>query len=118
MAAPVAAKEAAVAMGLNPSLGGASIGVAPTPMLTSPASIGSQLADWVTRMRDLDRLSARDEMRQQMRGGMTLDPDIAAMRAISPAMARAMQTERNIDRALASERNWIQREIDRLMAAK
>ena len=129
VAAPVAAKEAAIAMGLTNGVGGSMIG-APIGSLAPMSGAGAMrngfdpfyAASEVARLKkQIDGLltdDARDKARREARGSsLVLDPDIAAMRSLSPAAARRLQVERNIGRRIDSERSWIETQIANLLGS-
>ena len=119
VALPVAAKEAAVSMGLSGPIGvgaaGQMAGYAnsvgfPTP--NDPNGEATYLKERLAEIMNPDNLRRlRSEARHEAR---QLDADIAAMRSISPSAAYAMQIERVVERRVREERNWIDKGIDRL----
>lgn len=127
VAAPVAAKEAAIAMGLTNGVGGSMIG-APIGSLApmsgakgngfDPFYAASEVARLKKQIDGLLTDDARDKARREARGSsLVLDPDIAAMRSLSPAAARRLQVERNIGRRIDSERSWIETQIANLLGS-
>lgn len=132
VSAPVAAKETALAMGLTNGVGGSMIGTLSGSLpagrlaLVSGAPIGngfdplyvtSEVARLKRHIASLLTDDAREKARREARGSsLVLDPDIAAMRSLSPAAARRLQVERNIDRRIESERGWIESQIANLLS--
>lgn len=118
VALPVAAKEAAVSMGLSGPLGAAaasqyignSCGAVPMPCDPSQEIMyyKDRLASIVSSE---NMLRYRQEARNEAR---ILDADIAAMRAISPSAAYAMQVERVVQRRIQQERSWIDQGLAKL----
>jgi hypothetical protein len=107
VAGPVAAKEAAASMGLEGVIAGASMvgGAIPSG---SPISTGDNL-DWLKdRIRehvsgeiDADyKANARHDARR-------LDPDLAALRSVSPAWAYTQQVERAYQRNKQIQETWL-----------
>ena len=96
IAAPVAAKQAAVAMGLSGPIGGAGDRVG-GPMLSGHGPIPVGPNDWAINA--LKRLASEDGQREIMQDAKayarTLDPDLAALRSVSPAFAFRRQRDRN-----------------------
>ena len=120
IALPVAAKEAAVSMGLSGPLG-AGAGMANTigyatsiggPMPCDPASEGDYLRSRLAEIMSPQNLSRfRQEAKHEAR---MLDADIAAMRSISPSAAFSMQIERAVQKRIEQERSWIDQSIAKL----
>ena len=108
VAAPVAAKEAAYAMGLNGSIGGlGEHGMAPVggQIYDGPVSSKSWIIDQVKSLfseeeRENRRLAALDY-------GRRLDPDLASMRSVSPAFAYRAQVARSERRIEARQKSWL-----------
>lgn len=114
IAAPVAAKEAAVAMGLSNGVGATVVGSVFANVGNPSGPVpGFDKAWLVNRLSEFNSAAKRDEIKRQFSGGMVLDADIAAMRSLSPSVARQMQMDRQIDRHIANETHWIRQELSR-----
>lgn len=114
LAATVAAKQAAAAMGLSgplnaASFGGLSAGMAgygnPVPIDT-PWFIEAMKNFTSPETIEQHRINAKSQAR-------VLDADIAAMRSISPSQAYAMQVERCFKEFRKREKSHIDREMER-----
>ena len=115
IAAPVVAKEAAASMGLMSGSGGAvmaaigqyanvPIGYPIQPMQDEASSIK-------------DALLRLDEDIEENRRGITavyLDADIAALRSMSPSVARAIQVDRVVARERRQRKSWLERRLKQL----
>lgn len=110
IAAPVAAKEAAAAMGLAGPLGGmaANIGTmcAPSPGLADDGS-------WARRAlaRMLSEEGKREIINDAKAYARNLDADLAAMRSVSPAFAYRLQCDRNEAQITRHRRESLLRDI-------
>lgn len=107
VALPVAAKEAAVSMGLSGPIGAASA--------AHPGGSPGAAADksWVMRrLAEMYSPEKQAEFRMQARhNARVLDADIAAMRSISPSTAFTIQVEREMSRILKTETTWLERQL-------
>lgn len=104
VAAPVAAKEAAVSMGLEGALGGS---VAAAIPMGSPIADGSK--DWL-KERISEHLSGESDAEYKANArhdARRLDPDLAALRSVSPAWAYQKQVERAYQRNKQSQDTWL-----------
>mgnify|MGYP001096809871 CR=1 FL=1 len=123
VALPVAAKEAAAGMGLQGALGGAMLGKMPVPdgMPCSPAPgdvydhatwLRQQIAELLS---DEGLKSARINAREEAR---RLDPDLAALRSVSPAFAYQAQVDRSAARHIERQRDWMTRDLAKHLKGK
>jgi hypothetical protein len=119
VALPVAAKEAAAGMGLQGLLGGASFGTnMPEAGGCNPigypqdACAPVNAADWLKqRLTELMSDESMERMRHDAKhAARYLDPDLAAMRSVSPSFAYGRQIDRHVDRRIAGERKWMERD--------
>lgn len=96
IAGPVVAKEAAVAMGLSGPIGGALAngGYAISP--GAPVGLAGGGRSWAQRALDYmnSDVGAREIDADARHAARVLDPDLAAMRSVSPAYAYRRQRER------------------------
>lgn len=116
LAATVAAKQAAVAMGISGPLNAAAFGM--NGLSAGMAGYGNTVPSdtpwFIDAMKNFmspetieqHRMSAKTQAR-------LLDADIAAMRSISPAQAYAMQVERCFQEFRKREKSYIDREMER-----
>jgi len=113
VAVPVAAKEAAVAMGLSGPVGPASI--IEGSMLKNAPMAGGIAADMSWTTRALERLMSEDGRREVSNDAKayarTLDPDLAALRSVSPSFAFRRQRDRNEIHIMEHRRSELLREI-------
>lgn len=116
VAAPVAAKEAAVAMGLSSSAGTAGMMLGGNVPMSAQVGFGitNEKENIAKRMAALLSSNARDEARREIGRGRLLDADIAALRSVSPAFANVVQIERDIDARIDNEKRWLNRRLSDL----
>jgi len=122
VAAPVAAKQAAVSMGLR-GLGSAAAAGAveyagtgrydsPVPCPPTPMEHAQFLKERLAEMLSPESIARyRQEAKGQAR---MLDTDIAAMRSISPSAAYEMQLERLVQARIKQERQWIEQSMQKM----
>lgn len=118
VALPVAAKEAAAGMGLQGLLGGASFGANMPEMgcntvgYPKDACAPVNAADWLKqRLTELMSDESMERMRNDAKhSARYLDPDLASMRSVSPSFAYGRQIDRHVDRRIAGERKWMERD--------
>lgn len=106
VAGPVAAKEAAVSMGLEGVIAGASMVGGAMP---SGSPIASGEVDWL-RERIRDHVSGESDAEYKANArhdARRLDPDLAALRSVSPAWAYTRQVERAYQRNRQSQETWL-----------
>ena len=118
-AAPVAAKEAAKKMGME--IGTRSVNGVGIPLgnCFTSSEVSTSRTDYIRkRLRDLvgDRDQARITDHAKL-SARQIDPDIAAMRSISPSFAFVVQLERCQKRIEASERQSLLWELADCMEA-
>ena len=114
VALPVAAKQAAVAMGLGGPVGsavgilGGQLGYENAQQCNKPYPDGGWIRQKIQALHSPQKLA---EFREQARHVARLDPDIAALRSISPATAYQMQVEREVQRMIRNEKGWLERQL-------
>lgn len=115
IAGPVVAQEAAAKMGLQPLLGG--IGGIGGSLLSqtgeTPRSIEYNHLEWLKeRLKRLADPEYLAEMRRDLKWQVNrLDPDLAAMRGISPSAALSIQIDRIMQRNIKQETWNIRKQI-------
>lgn len=112
-AAPVAAKDAAIRMGLGADLGLMGVSVS-APSLT-PIAAGDEVATLRQKFKwyQDNRAKMRREAKRFLARG--LDPDLAALRSVSPTWAVEAQATRNAEREYAENTDWITRRLAELV---
>lgn len=126
VALPVAAKEAAASMGLQGALGaGAQIGMGLAGQTVGYADNCKDASpinhvDWLKqRMTDLLSDENLERIRMQEAAQLSrLDPDLASMRSVSPSFARHRQIDRNVNRAVESQKRWLNADLARSLKGK
>ena len=114
-AATAAAKEAAASMGLSGPINAAG-GFGLVGSIGNAGAVPIPIAEpWYI---DALKRFASDETIQQHRAhakslACRLDPDIAAMRSLSPSQAYAMQVERCFERIRREQKTYIDQEMER-----
>lgn len=116
VAAPVVAKEAATRMGLSSMAAAAFTGDQFYPggvgsAMTQPTSNGDWIKQQIDQFVSPEARSGRLMQARQMAG--RLDPDLAAMKSVSPSWAYAAQCDRAIARIEQNELSWLRKEADR-----
>ena len=117
VAATVAAKEAAATMGLSGPLNAVGYGVGGMPQMAGYANspVPSGASPWfLDAFKNFMAPETIEGHRINAKGmARILDPDIAAMRSISPAQAYAMQVDRCFERLRKQEKSYLDREMER-----
>lgn len=116
LAATVAAKEAAASMGLSGPLNAAAFGMGPNTI--GMAGYGNPVpSDDPWFLDAMKKFMSPETIEQHRMSAKTqarvLDPDIAAMRSISPAQAYAMQVERCFQEFRKREKSYLDKEMER-----
>jgi hypothetical protein len=110
IAAQTAAKEAAASMGLISR--GSATAVGFDTMASADRGRPTIDKGWAAaRLREILGGEERERVAREMGPISILDPDLASHRSLSPSVAYAIQRERNIDRNIAQQKRWLEREI-------
>ncbi len=115
LAATVAAKQAAAAMGLSGPLNAAAFAMGPNTigMAGYGNPVPSDTPWFLDAMKRFMSPETIENHRTNAKGmARVLDADIAAMRSISPSQAYAMQVERCFDQIRKQEKSYLDREME------
>ncbi len=114
VAATVAAKQAAISMGLSgPINAAAGLGGISTGYGGIPVPSDCQNPWFIDALKTFSSKETIEGHRISARGmARVLDPDLAAMRSISPAQAYQIQVERCFQRFRQREKSYIDREME------